>query len=346
MLAFAFIALVIEACQGTGRASTPGGLAPASATPASSPDARTFTTFVGGTRGDRDGKGEVARFDEPGGIQVDAGGRLVVVEAGGHRVRRIGPDGTVETLAGGQRGWQDGIRAEARFDAPAGVAVRRDGSLVVADTANNRIRQVSLDGHVSTLAGDSAPGSADGVRTEARFRSPFAVALTALDEVLVADTGNHRIRLIGRDGRVSTLAGTEAGYRDGSASDARFNGPTDLAIDRFGRIYVCDLRNHVVRILDNQAGRVVTLAGNGQEGFDDGEAANARFRLPAGLDVDSGGLVYVADAGNAAIRRISAEGRVTTMARLARTAPADVAVAPDGVLYVTDPGGHRILSSQ
>ena len=338
------VATALAGCPGTGSNLVPQR-AVSSKTASLPTTSQVLTLFAGGTMGSVDGLGAAAKFDGPNGLDIDVLGRLIVAEAGGNRIRRIEPNGQTSVVAGGKRGWRDGKKSEAQFNGPYGVAARRDGIVLVADTGNHRIRAIASDGTVTTLAGDGTPGADDGEGTHARFRSPFAIAVTALDEVIVADTGNHRLRLIDRDGKVSTLAGDTAGYEDGSLGAARFNGPADVAIDRFGHIYVADLRNNVVRLVKAQDGTVETLAGAAQEGDVDGERSNARFRLPSGLAVDLSGNVYVADAGNAAVKRIAANGRVSTVARAERTAPTDIVATADGRLYVTDTGGQRILRS-
>lgn len=337
-----------QSCVGVGSnaAPTPLGATPATRAPSTQPGERTFAIILGGPRSATAGSSPVPPLDGPNGIDADGNGRLVFAESTGHRIRRLEADGTITAFGSGTAGWRDGTTAEARFDRPYGVAVRRDASIVVADTGNHRIRLITSTGMVTTLAGNGAPGSADGDGTHASFHSPFSVAVTALDEVVVADTGNHRLRLIDRGGKVSTLAGSSVGFADGELSRAAFNGPTDVAVDRFGRIYVADIRNHSVRLVDVVNGKVLTLAGAPDAGDEDGEPSKARFRLPSGLAVDGLGNVYVADTGNSAVKRVDPTGRTETVARTPGLGPSDVAVGADGALYVTDTAGHAVLRSR
>jgi sugar lactone lactonase YvrE len=147
-------------------------------------------------------------------------------------------------------------------------------------------------------------GYADGPAAEAQFNGPRGVAVDAKGNVYVADTGNHRIRMISPAGQVTTLAGgSEPGYKDGKGSEARFNYPADIAADAAGNLYVADTANHCIRKITPE-GVVTTLAGNGKPGDTDGPLAEAQFRAPEGVAVDSQGNVYVADTGNQRIRKI------------------------------------------
>jgi len=173
-------------------------------------------------------------------------------------------DFTVSTLAGSRDpGHADGPARVARFDGPAAVAVDPDGTLYVADSRNHAIRRISPNGQVSTVAGGPVPGHfggyADGPPRAARFCAPAGVAVLPDGGVLVADTGNHRLRRIARDGTVSTIAGSATasdglgqalgGYRDGPALQAQFRFPTGLAVDAEGVIYIADTGNSRVRRL-------------------------------------------------------------------------------------------------
>jgi ABC-type branched-subunit amino acid transport system substrate-binding protein/sugar lactone lactonase YvrE len=228
---------------------------------------------------------------------------------------------TVSTLAGdGHWGHRDGSGAQARFNGiEGGMAVDSEGNVYVAERGH-RIRRITFDGAVSTLAGTGVPGYADGPGSTAQFNYPSGVALDAAGNVYVADTFNHRIRVIRPGGVVSTLAGDgEVGYRDGTAMQAQFNAPTDVAVDATGVIYVADSRNNRIRTISPE--RVVTtLAGSGERGFKDGPPEQAEFDGPSRLTVDMGGNVFVSDSldreyrGNHALRRIAPIGTVTTLA--------------------------------
>lgn len=260
-----------------------------------------------------------------------------------HRWSQIPPlardwTATVQVLAGvGVVGSVDGEAGRARFADPFGVAVSADGALVVADGGERpSIRRVAADGQVTTLAG-GRPGFADGAATSARFESPSGVATGIDGSIYAADTGNNAIRRLAPDGAVTTLAGDGvAGRRDGDGATARFNGPIGIAIDATGRLVVADTYNDAIRIVSS-SGDVGTLAGGIGPGFVDGAAADASFDTPTGVAVDGAGLVYVADAGNGAIRRIDRSGHVSTIRSPAEgdfDQPVGIAATTAGLLYV------------
>ncbi len=179
----------------------------------------------------------------------------------------------VVTLAGGgQPGYADGPAAESLFSGPSSVAVDRDGAVYVADSRNNCIRKIAANGIVTTLAGTTTEGFADGVGAATRFSGPAAITLAPDGSLFVSDTGNHRLRRIARDGAVSTLAGSDTpkddigrasgGSKDGPAAQAQFRYPVGLAIDAAGTVYVADAGNHCVR-RSSSAGQVTTIAVSG-----------------------------------------------------------------------------------
>lgn len=170
--------------------------------------------------------------------------------------------------------------------------------------------------YFTTLAGQASRGSADGTGSAARFCEPNGAAVDAQGNVYVADTQNHTIRRITPAGVVTTIAGKagEPGAADGTGNAARFNLPTDVAVDFAGTIYVADATNHLIRKITT-AGEVSTLAGSvGAPGAVDGVGATARFSSPSGLAVTPAGDIIVADTFNDTIRRITPNGTVTTVA--------------------------------
>ena len=176
----------------------------------------------------------------------------------------------VTTIAGdGSPVIRDG--KPSAFSDPFGVAVAADGTIYVADAGeSNRIRKISPEGNVTTLAGGSE-GFADGAGASASFNTPSAIALGPDGNLYVADTANNRIRKITPDGQVSTVTGDgNAGYVDGPAAKAQFNGPMGLAVSGGGDIYVADTYNDVIRMITTE-GQVTTIAGGATPGYADGE---------------------------------------------------------------------------
>ncbi|HWK84745.1 MAG TPA: hypothetical protein VNS61_13510, partial [Caldimonas sp.] len=279
------------------------------------------STFAGltGSPGSTDGTGSSARFNSPFGIAVDAAGNVYVADRGNHTIRKITPAGDVSTLAGlaGSAGSTDGAGSAARFSNPSAVAVDAAGTVYVADTGNQTIREITAVGVVSTLAGlANNQGSSDGTGNAARFNHPFGVAVDAAGNVYIGDTFNQTIRKITAAGVVSTLAGlaNSQGIADGSGNVARFHQPGGVAVDTAGNVYVADAGNSTIRAI-TPAGVVSTLAGSaGNAGNIDGTGAAARFNAPIDVTVDAAGNVYVADSSNQSIRLITPAGVVTTFA--------------------------------
>ena len=263
-----------------------------------------------GSHGTADGTGSNARFWAPFGIAVDRSGNVYVADTANNTIRKITPNGVVSTLAGlaGHPGSQDGTGDAARFRNPWGVAVDSRGNVFVADMSNNAIRKITPVGEVTTLAGQAGlSGYANGFGSNARFNSPFAVAVDNADNVYVSDSANITIRKITPDGSVVTVAGLPgyAGSADGSGSDARFWNPEGLTVDDRGNIYVADTGNNTIRKI-TPTGVVTTLAGlAGTPGTTDGVGADARFNSPGGVAVDGAGNIYVADTNNHCVRKLA-----------------------------------------
>jgi len=262
----------------------------------------------------------------------------------------------VTTLAGqaGHSGGGDGTGTAALFSGPADVAVDTSGNLYVADTNNDTIRKITPAGVVTTVAGTAgSAGSADGTGAAARFNRPAGIAVDSSGNVYVADTNNNTIRAITPAGVVTTLAGQAgaSGSADGTGAAARFNGPSGLAVDAAGNLWVADTLNHTLRKI-TPAGVVTTGAGTaGVSGSADGTGAAARFFGPQGLAADGAGNLYVADTNNHTIRQVVlATGTVTTLAGAAGAPgsvdgadsaarfffPSGVTVDGAGNLYVAD----------
>lgn len=316
---------------------------------------------LAGVQGSSDGSGSSARFNAPSGIAVDGAGNVFVADTANRTLRKITPQGVVSTLAGSPvgAGSVDGTGAAARFSEPRGVSIDAQGSLYVADYHDHTLRKVTAAGVVTTVAGSAGQAdSGDGSAAAARFFSPSGTAVDAQGQVYVADTANNTIRKLTPAGQVSTWAGLagRSSSVDATGAAARFEDPYALAVDAGGQVWVVDATDHSIRRV-SPAGVVSTVAGQaGSHGSTDGAASAARFFAPTGIAVDSAGNAYVADSGNATVRKISAAGVVSTLAGKAGLRgrddglgsaarfgqPFGVAVDGEGNVYVADTANHNI----
>lgn len=241
-------------------------------------------------------------FDTPSAISFHTDGRLIVADSGSHTIKSVNWNGDVALVAGveGRSGLADGDPSSALFNAPIGVGVTADGRIAVADTYNDRIRIID-QGQVTTLAG-ATKGFMDGAPNEARFDTPAGVTVWH-DRLLVADTANHRLRVVEADGRVWTLAGNgESSLVDGLIGASAFVQPTATAVDAHGTIFVAD--GNAVRRIGGVMPAVRTISA-GSRGIHDGPFSRARFNRPSGLALDSGGRLLVADSENRLVRRFA-----------------------------------------
>ncbi len=277
------------------------------------------TTFAGNDlAGAADAKGTRATFNRPSKIAVDYSGNLYVADELNNKIRKITPDGMVTTLAGsGKAGTDNNSKGMAAgFNSPGGIGVDRQGNVFVADVFNHRIRKITPSGVVSNFAGTGHPGYLDDAHgLLAEFNFPVDLAVDENGNLYVADEGNNKIRKITPAGSVSTFAGSgSVGALDNRVGVlATFNQPNGIAADGKGNVYVADQLNHKVRKITPN-GAVSTLAGSGQAGFSDNIIGIlASFNNPRGIAVDRIGNVYVCDAGNQKIRKISPSGEVSTL---------------------------------
>jgi sugar lactone lactonase YvrE len=229
----------------------------------------------------------------------------------------------ITTMAGnGSGGYSgDGIPAAgAELYDPADVAVDSQGNVYIADSINARVRKVSTNGIIATVAGNGTTGYAGdgGPATNAELNSPSGVAVDSQGNVYIADEANQRIRKVGTNGIIATLAGNSFnGYSGdgGQAANAELNSPSGVAVDSQGNAYIADAGNSCIREVATN-GIITTMAGNGTNGYagDGGSATNAELNGPAGVALDSNGNVYIADANNACVREVRKNGIITTVA--------------------------------
>ncbi|SEL86829.1 Sugar lactone lactonase YvrE [Aquimarina amphilecti] len=308
------------------------------------------TTIAGGSlAGITDGTGIDARFNNPRDITVDAQGNVYVAGGNGHRIRKITSNGIVTTLAGSIEGSNDGTDSNAQFNLPSGVALDIQGNLYVADTQNRSVRKITPTGVVSTLAGGTL-GLDDGTGTDAEFAFPTGITIDTQGDLYTVD--GSRIRKITPTGVVTTIAGSGAGFEDGTTATAKFNNPKGIAIDAQNNLYIADTQNHRIRKITPD-GTVSTLAGSIQ-GFQDGSVTSATFNNPRGITIDSQNNLYIADSDNHKIRKITPNGIVSTIAGTTNgfadgnanesnfSQPNSLAIDLDGSLYIADQKNHRV----
>ena len=369
--------------------------------------AGTLTRVVGNGRPGYSGDGGSAinaQLMFPMGIAFDAAGAMYVADRDADVVRRIAPDGTISTAAGagGQLNQPFGvavdtsgniyvsdngnqrvvrISADGRYtivgggilDGPEGIALDSAGNLYIADTFNGRIRKAAPDGTLSVVAGTGTTGlySGDnGPGVNAALSLPTDVAVDAAGNVYISDFGNSRIRRLGTNGMITTVAGSPSGASivDGQeAINARLNGPTGVGVDRGGSIYIVEAgigsgtglaRGDFKAYKVSAAGILTTFAGTGSPSFsgDGGPAVAAQLSAASGVAVDNDGNLYIADTANQRLRKITG-GAIATIsgtgvpgfsgenvapATAPLNDPSGVAVDPAGHIYLADAGNSRV----
>ena len=268
----------------------------------------------------------------------------------------------VSTVAGsGRVGYKSGPALEAALNRPNGIVVKKDGTIYFSDDNNHCVRKVTPDGRVMLVAGSPrVAGFEDGQTEEALFNSPHGLALDPQGNLYVCDYFNHAIRRIAPDGQVTTIAGGNgAGFDDGPAKEATFSFPIAIVRDSKGNLYILETGNHALRKITPQ-GRVVTVAGQGMPGYRNGSGKDVAFNSPVGLAIDKYDNLYIVDAGNRAIRKVTPQGEVSTFVDLrfrgwqvrgslgglsfstTNGQGGGVAVDADGNLYIADGGMHCV----
>jgi uncharacterized protein (TIGR03437 family) len=325
------------------------------------------------TYGGDGGQATNAVLSTPTSVALDRSGNLYIADAGNSVVRKISTQGIVTTVAGipGPGGYSGdgGPAVNARLSSARGVAVDGSGNLYIADTGNHRVRKVSTDGTIATIAGSGTAGfSGDGGKaTSAQLYGPWNVAVDGSGNLIVSDTYNSRIRKVTPDGVIATIAGNgSAGYSGdgGPAATASLSQPHGLAFDSNGNLFVADYLNSRIRRIDTY-GVITTVAGNRTRGFfssdgpsgDGGPAVDAELWQPSGVTVDRSGYLYFADYTNARIRMVSPDGIINTVAGGGASNPGnggpataavlwgpfDITADNDGNLYIAETGTIRML---
>lgn len=277
---------------------------------------------LGGFSGDG-GPATVAKLTTPSGVALDKTGNLYIADQNGNRIRKVSTLGIISTVAGngGIGGFTgDSVAATATsLFYPEGVAVDKYGNVYIADEFNDRVRKVDTNGYIFTIAGDGFVGFTGdgGPATNAQLWHPQDVAVDSMANIYIVDQDNSAIRKVSLTGIITTLAGNgTAGYLGdgGPSTNALLNFPAGIAVDPAGRVFIADLYNNRVRKIDLD-GMITTIAGIGTAGFagDGGAATAAELFYPSALAVDTAGNVFVSDATNNRIRKISATGIITTV---------------------------------
>ncbi|HYL35778.1 MAG TPA: hypothetical protein VEV17_07695 [Bryobacteraceae bacterium] len=279
----------------------------------------TITTLTGNgsfsTTGDG-GPGIQASVAQPRSLAVDSGGDVYVATAS--RVRRITAAGTISTYAGGNSngfGGDNGPAINAQLSFPSGLAFDSNDNLFIADTSNHRIREVMRDsGVIVTVAGNGTPGFfGDGeAATASNLTSPSGVAVDQAGNLYIADTGNQRVRMVGLDGIITTVAGdgtARIGPDGGLATASGLIGPAGVAVDMSGNLFITHGGNAQVRMV-SPSGIISTIAGTPVIGFsgDGGPATSGQLNFPKQLALTPGGLLFVADELNQRVRVLTPAG--------------------------------------
>jgi sugar lactone lactonase YvrE len=316
----------------------------------------TISTVAGDGKDGYNGDGIKATGAEvdPYGVAVDSSGNLYIADTGNQRIRMVNPAGVISTVAGnGTAGFSGdgGPATGAMLDEPFGIAVDGSGNLYIADYNNNRIRKVTPDGLISTVAGTGTEGynGDGGAATSAELFHPYSVAVDGSGNLYIADSANNRIRKVTPAGAISTVAGNgTAGYSGdgGDATSAQLWVPLGVAVDSNGNLYIADNYNNTIRKVTS-AGVISTIS-----------QASVGLINPEGVAVDNlGGLLYVADTNNSRVLVMTPNGQFSTVAGNGYGAftgdggnsanaqlayPSAVAVDGVGNLYIADTLNYRI----
>jgi sugar lactone lactonase YvrE len=265
-----------------------------------------------------------AQLDHPYGVAVDSGGNVYIADVFNNRIRKVTPEGIISTVAGtGIKGFSgDGASAtSANLDHPFGIAIDSAGNLYIADSWNERIRKVTTDGIINTVAGGGTGGLGDGgIATAARFANPVGVAIDSAGNLYIADFDGCRIRMVTTGGVISTVAGNGNIFSSGDGGLATAGGvsyPTAVAVNSAGNLFIAEYGYHRIRKV-TAGGVISSVAGiggtYGDYNGDDCLATVAKLSSPDGIAFDAAGNLYIADWGNNRIRKVATNGIVSTVA--------------------------------
>jgi uncharacterized protein (TIGR03437 family) len=282
------------------------------------------------------------QFNGPLGMAADSGGNVYIADSQNARVVKLSSGGIQTVVAGsGTAGYggDGGAATSAQFNSPTGVAVDSSGNLYIADFGNNRIRKVSASGTVTTIAGNGNSGySGDGgLATGALLNLAQGVAVDGAGNVYIADTGNNAIRRVTPAGIINTIA--------------LIVNPVAIATDSLGNLYVTDAGSLVYQIYPLSNPIVVTIGGNGSNGYagDGGLGTSAQLNGPTGVAVDTHGNIFVADTSNNAVRELQFVGsaaKVSALASAASNLPGVVSPGEMVVLYGSGLGPATLTEAQ
>lgn len=334
----------------------------------------TITTVAGngnfGFTGD-ESAAIAASLNLPGTVAVDAVGNLFIVDTANHRIRMVNAATHVITTVAGNGvssfSGDGGLATDAALSSPSSIAIDATGNLYIADTGNNRIRKVDATTHViTTVAGNGSYGAAGDadIATNALLAFPTGIAVDAAGNLLIADTGNNRIRSVdARTHLITTVVGNGnygfSGDR-GPATAAQLAYPVGIVIDSVGNLLIVDQDNNRIRKVDASTHRITTIAGNRNGGFSGDHLPPTETSLdhPTGIALDAGGNLFITDSGNNRIRQIDPKTNLmTTIAgdgsvgfsgdsglpsSAALSSPGGIAADPNGNLFIADTFNNRI----
>ena len=302
------------------------------------------------------GQATDAKISTPYRVTMDGTGNLYIV-TGNHVVRKVAPDGTITTIAGtGASGYGgDGAPAvDAQLSQPYGIAVDNEGNIFIADSGNHRVRKVTPDGIITTVAGTGVQGySGDGgPATSAELNAPRDVAVDREGNLFILDYGNNRIRRVSPDGIIEQALPPPP--------HVNYGRPQGIEVDDEGNVFVVDT-NYAVIWKVSPDGKHTVVAGNWLHGYsgDGGPATSAELDHPVDVAVDRSGNLFISDYNNNRVRMVNSEGTIITLAgtgeytfsgdggaasRAGLRKPSSTAVSPDGEVYIADTYNHAVRS--